>query len=160
MKLIRLALTAALSMALSPAIAQDAGMTEGQKLARLIFASIDEGDQGFIHMGNLEHYVENVFLGMDYNEDHKISFEEFSAWDPGYSQVAEIEGRPEAFSTATKILFSMWDVNGDGAISRSEMRRATNYDFQRADINNDAVLTIDEFYNFSVITVFRAAIRP
>lgn len=152
--------TAALGLSLAPAFAQETEVTEGQKLTRLNFESIDTTGKGYIHMGDLEGFVESVFLGMDYDNDGKVTYTEFSSWDPGYQQVAEHEGRPEAYATATKILFALWDIDGNGNISRSEMRRATNVDFQRADLDNNAVLTPEEFKNFNVILIFRAAIRP
>lgn len=152
--------TAALGLSLAPTFAQETAATEGQKLTRLTFESIDTTGKCYIHMGDLEKFAESVFLGMDYDNDAKITYAEFSSWDPGYQLVAEHEGRPGAYATATKILFALWDINGNGTISRSEMRRATNLDFQRADRNNDAVLTPKEFKNFNVILIFRAAIRP
>lgn len=54
-----------------------------------------------------------------------------------------------------------WDRNGDGVISRTEHRQSLNFDFQRADTDNDALLTEDEFTGgFSVMVALRAAINP
>ncbi|MEL6465284.1 MAG: hypothetical protein AAFQ58_09975 [Pseudomonadota bacterium] len=46
-------------------------------------------------------------------------------------------------------------------ISRTEHRQSLNFDFQRADTDNDALLTEDEFTGgFSVMVALRAAINP
>ena len=160
--MLRLMLFAFTALILSAAsvLAQKSGTTEGGKTAKLTFSSIDIHNNGYFHLGDLELFVESVFRGMDYDDDGKITYGEFAAWDPGFLQVAGSEGRPEAYATATKILFSLWDLNGNGTINRNEMRRATTYDFTRADLDNNGVLTPTEFKNFSAILIFRAAIRP
>ena len=143
-----------------PAIAQDT-KTAGQRLAEDIFASIDESGKGYIHLGDMERFRSGVFAGMDHDGDLKVTYGEFAAWDPGFAWIAGEEGSPDAFATATKIIFSFWDRNADFVLTEAEMRFAVNADFRRADIDDDAVLTQAEFLqSFGIIVAMRAAIRP
>lgn len=143
-----------------PAIADDT-KTAGQRLAEATFASIDDEGKGYIHLGDMERFRSDVFDGMDYDGDLKLTYAEFAAWDPGFAQIAAGQGNPDAFTTATKIVFSFWDRNGDLVLNEAEMRFAVNADFRRADIDDDAVLTEAEFLqSFGIIVAMRAAIRP
>ena len=98
---------------------------------------------------------------MDFDDNLRLTYEEFGTWDPGFSVLAEEKGKTDAYVTAIKIVFAFWDRNGDGEITTSEMRHAMNADFRRADINDDAVLTEDEYLKgFAIIVAIRAAFRP
>lgn len=139
----------------------DQTKTEGRETAELTFASIDRSQTGFIHQGDLEAFRSDVFASMDADENGKLTYAEFSAWDPGFSAIAARENKADAFITATKIIFSIWDRNADGHITEAEMRFAMTSDFRRADVNDDAILSEDEFLNnFAIIVAMRAAIRP
>lgn len=133
----------------------------GRLTAELTFDSIDTADKGFIHQGDLEEFRSSVFSSMDYDDSSKLTYQEFAAWDPGFSSIAEEEGKSEAYTTATKIVFAFWDRNGDGEISEAEMRFAMNADFRRADLDDNGILSQTEFIQgFAVIVAMRAAIRP
>ena len=153
-------LFAALVAAATPMLAQT-DKTEGRLTAELTFASIDEAGKGFIDMGDMERFRESVFLGMDYDDDAAVTYPEFAAWDPGFFHIAAQDNKLDAMTTATKIVFSFWDRDGDGTITQSEMRFAVAADFRRADIDDDATLTEAEFINgFAIIVAMRAALRP
>lgn len=135
--------------------------TEGRQTAELTFAAIDRNENGFIHQGDLEAFRSDVFASMDTDENGELNYEEFSAWDPGFSAIAAKENKTDAYITATKIIFSVWDRNANDKISEPEMRFAMGADFRRADINDDALLSEDEFlHNFTIIVAMRAALRP
>lgn len=165
MKLVSKSVAAALSLSLMPlpALAQDADATgaEGRVVGETIFASMDTAGRGTIHMGDLEQFRKSVFAGMDYNDDAKVTYEEFSGWDPGFAGVAEAVGRGDAYLTASKIVFAIWDRNGNGELTEPEMRLAMTADFRRADLDDDALLSRDEFIQgFLIMVAMRAAIRP
>lgn len=139
----------------------EADKPAGRLTAELTFSSIDTAEKGFIHQGDLEEFRSVVFSSMDYDDSSKLTYQEFSAWDPGFSSIAEEEGKSEAYTTATKIVFAFWDRNGDGEITEAEMRFAMNADFRRADLDDNGVLSQTEFIQgFAVIVAMRAAIRP
>ncbi|WP_298922186.1 hypothetical protein [uncultured Roseobacter sp.] len=60
-----------------------------------------------------------------------------------------------------RVVFAFWDRDGDGLVSKSEHNRSLSYDFQRADLNDDARLDLQEFKTgFAVMVAPRAAINP
>lgn len=133
----------------------------GRLAAEMTFGSIDTANKGHIHQGDLEAFRSSVFAGMDFDDTGRVSYPEFAAWDPGFSSIAAEEGKSKAYVTASKIVFAFWDRNGDGEINDPEMRFAMNADFRRADLNDDGVLSQQEFIQgFAVIVAMRAAIRP
>ena len=140
--------------------ANDLGV-EGRYVGETIFESMDAAGRGKVHMGEIEQFRESVFAGMDYDGNGKVTYEEFASWDPGFVFVAEDLGRKEAYTTASKIVFAFWDRNGNGALTEREMRFAMTSDFRRADLDDDALLTKEEFINgFPIMVAMRAAIRP
>ncbi len=156
-----LLVAAVLGVSCADAALADNHKTEGRLTSELTFSAIDRHSNGYIHQGDLEVFRSDVFTSMDYDDNGRLTYEEFAAWDPGFSLLAEEKGKSEAYVTATKIVFAFWDRDADGEITESEMRHAMNADFRRADLNDDAVLTEDEFLNgFIIIVAIRATIRP
>lgn len=143
----------------TPAFAQED--TDGRKLAQMAFASLDTAERGFVDQGEFSNFGGDVFASMDGDQDGQLTFSEFLSWDYGMEPVAQEAGREEAYETALRVVFAFWDRNGDNTISRTEHRQSLNFDFQRADTDNDALLTEDEFTGgFSVMVALRAAINP
>lgn len=134
---------------------------EGRHVAEALFDSMDTGNHKAIHFGYVEEFRKDIFVGMDIDEDRKVTYSEFAQWDPGFASVAAELGRADALKTAKKIVFAYWDRNGDGALHGQEMRTSLSADFRRADLDDDAFLTRDEFIQgFPIIIAMRAAIRP
>ncbi|WP_372572628.1 signal transduction protein [Ruegeria jejuensis] len=134
---------------------------EGRRLAELAFASVDSADRGFIDMGEFTNFGTDVFVSMDSDDSGKISLEEYLAWDYGMASVAEDRNRVDAYETALRIVFAFRDRDGNGEISKTEHRQSMNFDFQRADLNGDAILTEREFLDgFPVMVALRAALDP
>jgi Ca2+-binding EF-hand superfamily protein len=98
---------------------------------------------------------------MDIDQDLKLTLGEFLSFDVGMKPIAEKLGRLDSHETAMRVVFAFWDRNGDGQVSNSEMSRSLSYDFQRADLNDDARLTQGEFVTgFTIMVALRAAINP
>ena len=156
--MIRIVTTATLMAALAaPALAEN----EGKRLAELAFASLDTAERGFIDQGEFSNFGQDVFASMDADTDDKLSLSEFLGWDFGMLLAAQEAGREEAYYTALRVVFAFWDRDGDETISKTEHRQSLNFDFQRADTDNDALLTKQEFLSgFSVMAALRAAINP
>lgn len=135
--------------------------TDGRRLAELAFSSLDTADRGFIDQGEYSNFGGDVFTSMDGNEDNKLSLGEFASWDYGMLPLAQEAGREAAYETALRVVFAFWDRNGNGEITRTEHRQVLSADFRRADADNDALLTKDEFTSgFSLMVALRAAINP
>lgn len=152
--------TCALFLALPiAAIAQSDAPTPGRDLAELIYGSIEDNPNGAADMGEFVNFGQDIFVSMDYDEDGSVDLGEFTEWDFGFNFIAEDEGQQRAYVTAQKILFAFWDRDANGLISRSEYHTAMAADFRRADTDDDAFLTRDEFLRGYVINVaYRAAI--
>ena len=98
---------------------------------------------------------------MDADDNGKVNLDEFLIWDIGMRQYAEERDAVPAFEAALRVVHAFWDRNGDGEITRSEHRQSVLFDFQRADLNNDAVLDQGEFLGgFSINVAIRAALAP
>lgn len=139
----------------------DSHKTEGRMLSELTFSSIDRHSNGYIHQGDLEEFRDSVFAGMDSDDNNSITYQEFRSWDPGFSYLADERSKLDTYDTAIRVVFAFWDRDADGEISTSEMRHAMSADFRRADLNDDAVLSEDEFLNgFTIIVAIKAAFRP
>ena len=137
------------------------GNPEGQRLAELTFESTDVNERGFVDIGDMVEMRTLIFVSMDWNEDDKLSVEEFLGWDYGFINIAESRGKEEARETALRVVHSFWDLNADGVVTQAEHRKATLIDFRRADLNDDAILTKDEFVSaYSVLVALRAALDP
>ncbi|MEM1284313.1 MAG: EF-hand domain-containing protein [Pseudomonadota bacterium] len=152
------------AVATGPSIAQtssDEPGIAGRMLAETIFDAMDVNDRGSIHLAEIDSFNGSVFAGMDYDENRRISLDEFSQWDPGFQPIAEELGRGEAYVTAQKIMFAFWDRDGSGELNEAEMDYATRADFRRADANDDGLMTKDEFFEgYPVVIAMRATIRP
>ena len=141
------------------AMAQSDAQTPGRDLAELIFGTIEDNPEGTADMGEFVNFGEDIFISMDYDEGGSVDLNEFTDWDFGFNFIAEDEGQQRAYQTAQKVVFSFWDHDADGEISRSEYHQSMISDFRRADTDNDAFLTRDEFLSGYIINVaYRAAL--
>jgi len=157
----RFAFAASLCVAFTAPVAAIAEENEGRRLAELAFSGLDTADRGHIDQGEFTNFGSDVFYSMDYDQNDSLSLDEFMNWDYGMSGVAEERGRVEAYETALRVVFAFWDRDGDGDVNRTEHRQSLNFDFQRADVNGDALLTQEEFTSgFSVMVALRAALDP
>lgn len=149
----------ALSLITTNAAAADKS-SEGKELAEMSFESVKRADRDFVDMGEMEIFRDSLFFSMDQDDNLKLTFDEFFEWDYGFKRIAEETGKQKEYLTAMKIMFAFWDLNGDGNLSETEHRRALIRDFQRADLDNNAVLSKPEFFGaFSMNIAFKAALK-
>ncbi|WP_371169534.1 EF-hand domain-containing protein [Aliiroseovarius sp. 2305UL8-7] len=134
---------------------------EGRNLAELSFASVDANGNGFIDMGENSNYGGDVFYSMDADDNGRLTEEEFLGWGFGYGSLAEESDKELAYRTALRVVFSFWDRDADGEITPTEHRKSLARDFQRADLDDDALLSESEYVRgFSVLVAIRAALKP
>lgn len=134
---------------------------EGRRIAEATFTQISGSERGWIDQGAFANAGGNVFAAMDYDGDLKLTLAEFLVFDAGMRAVAEDAGRLDAHETAMRVVFAFWDRNGDGMVSKTEHSRSLTYDFQRADVDDNARLTLEEFVSgFTIMVALRAAINP
>lgn len=87
-----------------PAFAQsdDTPSTAGQVVGETIFAFMDSAGRGMIYSGDIEQFRSASLDGMNYDSNGKVTYKEFSGWNPGFSYIAQNEGRLDAYTTAYK----------------------------------------------------------
>ena len=156
----KLTATCALLLALpTVSFAQSDASTPGRALAELIYGSIEDNPEGAADMGEFIKFGQDIFVSMDWDDSGAIDLKEFTEWDFGFNVIAEEQARERAYETAQKVLFAFWDHDGNQEISRREYHKSMVWDFRRADMDDDALLTRDEFLNGYVINVaYRAAL--
>lgn len=160
MKITTLITAASLALCAATAMADETRNTEGRKLAQLSFASVDLDGKGYVHQGDMEIFRDKIFVSMDYDDDGKLTRDEFLAWDIGFEDIAEGDQKL-AYLTAMKVVYAFWDRNGDGELTQSEHRRALAADFARADLNDNSVLEEQEYLRgLTVFIAARAALKP
>jgi len=151
-------------IAMAMAVAMPAGAEEqpdGRALAQLSFEALDEASKGYLDQGDMEVARRDIFTSMDADDSNSLEQSEFLNWGYGFQSIAEDEGKQLAYDTALKVVFSFWDRDGDGKITQTEHRKAVMADFNRADLNSNAVLEKSEFLGgFSVLVAIRAALKP
>ncbi|NKB29760.1 MAG: signal transduction protein [Rhodobacteraceae bacterium] len=156
----KLATTCALILACSATtMARSDEMTPGRELAEIIFGSMEISPTGGADMGEFVSFGNEIFVSMDEDNNGSVDLKEFTDWDFGFNFIAEDVGQQRAYETAQKIVFAVWDHDGDGDITRREYHKSMVSDFRRADTDDDAFLTRDEFLGGYLINVaYRAAL--
>ncbi|WP_299479525.1 hypothetical protein [uncultured Roseibium sp.] len=159
MKSLRIACTLTLVLCTYTGLSLAEEVTPGRQLAEDIFGSIEDNPNGMVDIGEFVNFGRLIFESMDHDESGFIDFPEFTEWDFGFNFIAEDSGQKQAYEAAQKILFAVWDRDGDGKLRRQEYHKAMVWDFTRADANDDAFLTRDEFlHGYLVNVAYRAAI--
>jgi len=152
-------LAGGLCLPATPALTQDEN--EGRRLAELAFNGLDTEGRGFINMSQYLRFGAEVFTSMDSDQDELLTLAEFVNWDFGMKNVAEERGLVPSYETALRVVYAFWDRNGDDQITSAEHGQSLALDFQRADTDQDTLLTEAEFLGgFSVMVALRAALAP
>ena len=74
--------------------------------------------------------------------------------------VAQGSGREQAYETARKVVFDLWDRSDDWKLTEEEQRRGITADFFQADEDRDGRLSKMEMLKHSIINVtLRSALR-
>ena len=150
-------LTLITSLTTTAAIAE----TEGKRLATLAFQDTDGNSDGFVTMEEYQSHMGDVFFSMDSDQDERLVWDEFRNWGLGMENIAEDADRLEAYDTARKIVFDLWDRSLDWTIDADEQRRGVASDFFLSDENKDGRLSEEEYLRYSIQNVtFRSALHP
>lgn len=140
-------------------VAQSEEMTPGRELAEIIFGSMEINPTAGADMGDFVSFGSDIFVSMDYDDSGSVHLKEFMGWDFGFNFIAEDEGKKRAYETAQKIVFAVWDHDGNGDVTQREYHKSMVSDFRRADTDDDALLSRNEFLNGYIINVaYRAAL--
>lgn len=153
----RLLLTAILTLAATPALAQTAAAAGPQPIAKTAFmqridrdfVSADANKDGFADRAELEaaesrafaarkaallRNREAAFRQLDANKDGNLTLVEFNA---------AVNAAPLKKADAAPVL-NRFDTNKDGKVSLAENRAPAIAQFDRADTNKDGTLSVEE----------------
>ncbi|MGC6527847.1 MAG: hypothetical protein ACON45_07205 [Paracoccaceae bacterium] len=134
--------------------------TEGRRLATLAFKSVDENQDGYASLEEQMRQAENFFVSMDVDDNGILSWQEFSTWGFGMEDAAQESGREQAYETARKVVFDLWNRSDDWKLTEEEQRRGITADFFQADEDRDGRLSKMEMLKHSIINVtLRSALR-
>ena len=122
-----------------------AAQDSGRELSQLTFQSVDQNDDGTLSRSEVETMSSNILFSMDYDGSESVDLEEFMAWDFGYYYLAEERGETDRYESVKRVMFALLDFDGDGVIDASENHAGNLWAFQRADLDNDGVLSEDEY---------------
>jgi hypothetical protein len=138
-----------------------ADTSEWKELSGLAFKSIDRDENGVVTADEFSAFGGDVFFSMDTNASGALSLGEFYNWGFGMHNAAENVGQSDAFGTAMRVVFALWDRNADNQVSADEYRQSLGYELTRADLDKDNSLTEAEYLaGFSVVVAAHAAIHP
>ena len=74
--------------------------------------------------------------------------------------IADDSQRSQAYETARKVVFDLWDRSDDCKLTQKEQLRGITADFFQADEDRDGRLSKDEMLKHSIINVtLRSALR-
>ncbi|QFT30444.1 EF hand [Labrenzia sp. THAF82] len=132
-----------------------------KELSGLAFQSIDKDGDGKVTPSEYSSFGDDVFSSMDYDSSKALTLDEFYNWGFGMHNAAEDAGQSEAFKTAMRVVFALWDRNADSQVTAAEYDESLEFDFLRADLDQDKTLSEPEYLSgFSVVVAAKAAIHP
>ncbi|QJD17790.1 hypothetical protein [Paracoccus sanguinis] len=108
---------------------------------RRIAASFDTNNDDKIDRDEFREFTRLVWASMDSNNDGQVDEAEFMAWDPGFSYVAELNGKSEDFTSMKQEIFAYWDANGDKIATRDEVLATADDEFKNSDPDGDGFVT-------------------
>jgi|GEM_PF-1374897 len=156
-----LILTIALLSSLTFAMPVSAADNDWKELSGLAFQSIDDDGNGAVNRSEYASFGDDVFVSMDDDSSGSLSLSEFYNWGFGMHDAADDVGQTEAFKTAMRVVFALWDRNADNQVTEAEYQQSLDLDFERADLDQDESLTEKEYRSgFSVVVAAQAAINP
>lgn len=138
-----------------------ADTSDWKDLSGLAFQSIDADANGSITSSEFSTFGEDVFHSMDTDESRALSLGEFYNWGFGMHDAAADAGQADAFETAMRVIFALWDRNADNEVTSTEYQQSLSFETMRADLDGDGALTEAEYLaGFSIVVAAQAAIHP
>ena len=154
-------LTIAILSSLTFALPVSAADNDWKELSGMAFQAIDGDGNGSATPGEFFSFGDGVFVSMDGDRSGSLSLGEFYNWGFGMHNAAEDAGKSEAFKTAMRVVYALWDRNADSQVTAAEYKQSLDFEFKRADLDKDRSLTEAEYRaGFSVVVAAQAAIHP
>lgn len=132
-----------------------------KEISGLAYGSIDDDGSRAVTMEEFSSFGDDVFVSMDDDGSSSLSLGEFYNWGFGMHDAAKDTGQTEAFRTAMRVVFALWDRNADNQVTSEEYQQSLAFEFARADLDQDEALSEGEYLaGFSVVVAAQAAIHP
>lgn len=143
------AVSASAEVATSPETpARDAAIVDaGLALAEAVATEVDVNGNGSAELREVLDYSREAFVAVDADGSGDVTFAEFETDIFGFRDLAEFRGRLQAYQTANRIAFDLFDRDNSGAVSLEEHELALANSVFYADLDGDSVLSRDEFLN-------------
>lgn len=132
-----------LFLLLSPAISY--AQNAEKELAEITFSSTDLNADNELSMSEVSEMTTSILVSMDADDNGSVSRSEFMDWDFGFHYLVEVGGDTDRYNAVKRVMFAVQDLNRDGNLDSTEGRMNTFWNFERADLNNDRVLSKEEY---------------
>lgn len=110
------------------------------------FRAFDENNNGLIDADEAASESESVFLLMDFDDDGKLTEEEFMAMNMGpMATLAHYSQRHEQQQARKLARFKPMDTDDSGKVSQVEFLEAAKARFDASDLDKDGSVTVWEF---------------
>ena len=97
--------------------------TEGRRLATLAFLGVDE-NMTIMRALKSNSTKRKISLSSWTDDNGNLTWQEFSTWGFGMEDVAVETGREQAYETARKVVFDLWDRSDDWILSAMNSAKA------------------------------------
>lgn len=143
-------MSSATTLPLMATAASEASDRERMSVVENLVASMDRNHDGQVTHGEHKAFTMLAHESMDADSNGLIAEGEFLAWDVGFQALADARGETANFLEAKRELFSLWDKDGDGALSKHEMASRAQSEFEQSDWDDDGRVNATDVLNGSL----------
>lgn len=142
--------SAAATLPMTATAASETSDREQRFVVESLVASMDRDDDGQVTLAEQRAFTMLAHESMDADSNGLIVEGEFLAWDVGFQALSEVRGATASFLNAKRELFDLWDKNGDGVLTKSEMAYRAQFEFEQSDRDDDGRVDATDFLNGSL----------
>jgi hypothetical protein len=129
---------------------------------RTVFDTIDADGNGRMTPAESDRFLESTFAASDGDGDRRLTTAEWDAFGFGLASQAREAGKQAQYDAAKREVFTRWDTDRDGRVSRDEFRIGNNTGFEKGDrpaADNATEMTFDEYARSPHIQTLAASLN-